>query len=127
MLKRLIIIDGSSLIYRAFHAIPLTLTSPSGLVSNAVFGFTQSLKKILKDFSPDYIGVAFDVKGPTFRHEKFAAYKAERPPMPDALSQQIPYIKKVVAGYGIAVFESQSFEADDIIATIAKKSVDAGL
>lgn len=118
---RLFIIDGSSLIYRAFHAIPATFTNSSGMPTNAVYGFIQSLRKILKDFAPGYIAVAFDVKGPSFRSDIFAEYKATRPAMPDLLSVQIPYIKRAVEAFGVYSLECQSFEADDVIATIAKK------
>ncbi|MBI5643897.1 MAG: DNA polymerase I [Deltaproteobacteria bacterium] len=119
--KTVFIIDGSSVIYRAFHAIPPTLTNSKGLPTNAIYGFLQSLRKILTDFKPGYIGIAFDVKGPSFRHELFTGYKAERKPMPDLLSIQIPYIKRVVEAFNIPVLEKQSFEADDIIATVVKK------
>ncbi|MBI5468756.1 MAG: DNA polymerase I, partial [Deltaproteobacteria bacterium] len=118
---RLFIIDGSSLIYRAFHAIPATFTNSRGMPTNAVYGFIQSLRKILKDFKPGYIAIAFDVKGPSFRHGIFTEYKAERPPMPDLLSVQIPYIKKAVKAFRIPALEMPSFEADDVIATLVKK------
>lgn len=118
---RLFIIDGSSLVYRAFHAIPSTFTNSAGLPTNAVYGFVQSLRKILKDFKPGYIAIAFDVKGPSFRHEIFTEYKASRPPMPDLLSVQIPYIKKVVEAMRIPALEYTAFEADDVIATLVKK------
>ncbi|MBI5888577.1 MAG: DNA polymerase I [Deltaproteobacteria bacterium] len=121
MEKRLIIIDGNSVVYRAFHAIPLTLANSAGLTTNAVYGFTQTLRKVIADFGPDYIAVAFDVKGPTFRHEKFAEYKAQRPPMPELLSPQIPYIKKMLRAMNVAVLECRSFEADDVIATVVKR------
>jgi len=88
--KTLFIIDGSSVIYRAFHAVPPAFATSEGMPTNAVYGFTQSLRKILGDFSPDYVAIAFDVKGPSFRHEIFTDYKAHRPPMPDQLSVQIP-------------------------------------
>ncbi|MBI5885570.1 MAG: DNA polymerase I [Deltaproteobacteria bacterium] len=117
----LIIIDGSSVIYRAFHAIPQTITNRSGMPTNAIYGFTQTLRKILADWKPDYIGVAFDVKGPSFRRELFTEYKATRPPMPDALQPQIPFIKRIVTGYGIPVLEKEGYEADDIIATLVKR------
>lgn len=119
--KRVFIIDGSYLIYRAFHAVPAAFTTSAGLPTNAVYGFTQSLRKILNDFKPEYIGIAFDVKGPSFRHEMFTGYKAERKPMPDLLSVQIPYIKRMTRAFNIPVLEKNSFEADDIIATIVKK------
>lgn len=117
----LIIIDGSSVIYRAFHAIPLTITNQSGMPTNAIYGFTQTLKKIMSDWKPDYIGVAFDMKGPSFRQELFTAYKATRPPMPDALQPQIPFIKRLVEAYGIPAMEKTGFEADDIIATLVAR------
>lgn len=119
--EKIYLIDGSSIIYRAFHAIPATLSNSKGLPTNAIYGFLQSLLKIIKDFNPGYIAVAFDVKGPSFRHEIYTEYKAERPPMPDLLSAQIPYIKRLVAAFRIPVLEKVSFEADDIIATVAKR------
>ncbi len=118
--REILIVDGSSVLYRAFHAIP-RLTSSSGLPTNAVYGFAQTLRKILKDRKPRFIAVAFDVKGGTFRHEIYEDYKAERPPMPDDLSLQIPYIKRLLHAYGIAVIEKEGYEADDVIATLAKK------
>jgi DNA polymerase-1 len=125
--KRLFIIDGSSLMYRAFHAIPATLTSPGGLPTNAVYGFTQTVRKILKEFDPEYIGVAFDMKGPTFRHEIYEEYKADRPAMPDILGEQIPYIKRMLRAMKIPVLEKQSYEADDIIAVVVKEAKGAKL
>jgi DNA polymerase-1 len=97
------------------------------LPSNAIYGFAQTLRKILKDYSPDYIGVAFDVKGPTYRHELYEEYKVERPAMPDDLGVQIPYIKKLVTAFDIPVFEKQGYEADDVIGTLAKKFSGSGL
>jgi DNA polymerase-1 len=123
----LIIIDGSALIYRAFYAIPDSFVTKSGLPTNAVYGFTQSVRKILKDYSPEYIAVAFDVKGPTHRHEIFDDYKAERPPMPDLLGEQIPHIKAVTKAYSIPVLEKTGYEADDIIAAVARRAGKAGL
>lgn len=125
--ETLCIIDGSSVFYRAFHAVPSSFTSTSGMPTNAVYGFTQTLRKIIKEFSPRYIAVAFDVKGPSFRHEMFTEYKAERPAMPDALSVQIPYIKRIVKAFNIAAIEMASYEADDVIATLAIKFAKKGL
>lgn len=119
--KRLFIIDGSSVFYRAFHAIQARLTSPEGMPTNAVYGFTQTLRKILNDYGPEYIAVAFDSKGPTHRHEAYEHYKAERPEMPDDLSVQIPFIKRVVEAFNIPVLEMSGFEADDIMATIDRR------
>ncbi len=120
--KRLIIIDGTALVYRAYHAIPATLSTSSGLQTNAVYGFTQSITKIIRDYSPDYLAVCFDVRGPTFRHAEYEAYKAERPPMPDMLAGQLPYIKKVLSALRVPVLERETFEADDLIATLAAKA-----
>ncbi|MBI5238365.1 MAG: DNA polymerase I [Deltaproteobacteria bacterium] len=124
--KRLIIIDGTSVAYRAFHAIPKEFKNSKGVPTNAVYGFTQTFKKIIA-LSPDYMAVAFDVKGPTFRHGMYEGYKKERPLMPDSLSMQLPYIKKIIKAFNVAVLESRSFEADDIIATIARAASKTGL
>ncbi len=124
--KKLLIIDGSSCIYRAFHAIPV-FTTRGGVPTNAVYGFVQTIRKLLKDIKPDYITVAFDVKGPSFRHELFKEYKIERPPMPDDLSPQIPYIKDIVKAFNISALEKQGFEADDVMATLEKKFSTEGL
>jgi len=117
----LIVIDGSNLVYRAFHAIPATLVNSSGLHTNAVYGFTQTFRKILDDYAPRYVAVAFDVRGETFRHAMHEGYKAERPSMPDLLSEQMPYIKRVVRAFNIPVLEKESFEADDIMATVVAR------
>ena len=115
----LYLIDGSSYIYRAYHAVRHLSTS-RGLPTNATFGFTNMLLKLLSDRKPEYMAMAFDVKGPTFRHEIYEAYKANRPPMPEDLAVQIPYIKQVVEGMNIPSLELQGYEADDIIGTLAR-------
>lgn len=117
---RLFLIDGSSYIFRAFYAIG-HLSNSKGLPTNAIYGFTQMLLKILKEHKPDYLAIVFDSKGPTFRSEIYKEYKANRPTMPDALSPQIPYIKKIIEAYGIVTLEFEGFEADDIIGTVAKR------
>ena len=124
--KTVYIIDGSSYIHRAFHAIR-NLSNSKGLPTNAIFGFTKMLIKLLDDKSPGYVAVAFDVKGPTFRHEMFKDYKATRPPMPEDMAVQIPYIKDVVAGLNVKIFEKEGYEADDIIGTIARIAGNQGL
>ena len=124
--KRLFLIDGSSYIYRAFFAIP-PLTNSKGLPTNAVYGYTSMLIKIIKDHRPDYLAVAFDAKGPTFRHEAYKDYKANRPTMPDELQPQIPYIHKVTEGFNLPVLSMQGVEADDIIGTIARQAAGHGL
>lgn len=125
--ETIILIDGSSLIYRAFHAVPPSFVNSKGMPTNAVYGFTQSVLKIIADFKPAYIVVAYDSKGPSFRHELFTEYKADRPPMPDALSVQIPYIKQMVAALNIKSLELTGFEADDVMATIVKRTSRGGL
>jgi DNA polymerase-1 len=114
--RTLYLIDGSAYIYRAYHAIR-NLANSKGLPTNAAFGFTRMLIKLIEDRSPEYVVMFFDAKGPTFRHEIYQDYKANRPPMPEDLSIQIPYIKEITHGFNISVIEMQGFEADDLIGT----------
>jgi DNA polymerase-1 len=123
--KTIYLIDGSAYIYRAYHAIR-GLSNSKGLPTNAVLGFTKMLLKLIEDRNPEYAGMFFDVKGPTFRHEMFDAYKANRPPMPEDLSIQIPYIKDITKGFNIPVVEMSGYEADDLIGTLARKAEEAG-
>jgi len=123
--KTIYLIDGSAYIYRAYHAIR-GLSNSKGLPTNAVLGFTKMLLKLIEDRNPEYVGMFFDVKCPTFRHEIFDAYKANRPPMPEDLSIQIPYIKDITKGFNIPVVEMSGYEADDLIGTLARKAEDAG-
>jgi len=124
--KRLILIDGMSHIYRAYYAIP-RLTNSKGFPTNAIYGFTSMLRKIIDDQKPDYIAVAFDLEGPTVRHEKLESYKATRKPMPEELSVQVPLIGKVCEAFRIPVISAPGYEADDVIGTLACKAIDAGL
>jgi DNA polymerase-1 len=117
---KLFLIDGSSYLFRAFYAIGHLSTS-KGLPTNATFGFTQMLLKVLKENRPDYLAVILDLKAPTFRSEVYKEYKANRPAMPEGLTPQIPYIKKVIEGYRIFLLEMEGYEADDLIGTIAKR------
>jgi len=125
-LKKLFLIDGSSYIFRAFFAVR-GLSTSKGLPTNAIFGFTSMLLKILKDHKPDGVAVVFDTKAPTFRTELYEAYKANRPEMPDDLAVQIPYIKKIVEAFRIPSLEQEGYEADDLIGTLAKKAEHDGL
>jgi DNA polymerase I len=120
------LVDGSSYIHRAYHAIR-GLSNSRGLPTNAVYGFTRMLMKLLDEKSPDFIAVVLDAKGPTFRHAIYKEYKATRPPMPEDMAIQIPYIKQVIAGFDIAMLEKQGYEADDIIATITALANNQGL
>src|SRR3989338_4047929 len=124
--KQLLLIDGTSYIYRAFYAIP-HLSNSKGLPTNAIYGFAQMLLKVIKDFKTDHIAVAFDVKGPSFRHKLYEEYKAHRPEMPDNLKPQIPYIKEIVKAFNIPCLELEGYEADDIIGTISKHMKERGL
>lgn len=119
------LIDGSAYIYRAYHAIR-GLANSKGFPTNAVFGFTRMLQKIIEERSPRYIAMFFDAKGPTFRHAMYEKYKANRPPMPEDLSSQIPYIKDVTRGFNIPVLEMAGYEADDLIGTVACEAQQAG-
>ncbi|MFH1783226.1 MAG: DNA polymerase I [Candidatus Omnitrophota bacterium] len=125
-MKKLFLIDGNSYCYRAFYAIK-GLANSQGLPTNAVYGFIMMLKKLIASESPDYLAVAFDLKGPTFRHKKFKEYKIHRKPMPDELITQMPLIKKILDANNIRLFEKEGYEADDILATIANKANAEGL
>ncbi len=123
--RRVLLIDGNSFCYRAFYAIK-SLSTSTGQPTNAIYGFVTMLNKLLAEYKPQYLAVAFDVKGPTFRHKKFTDYKIHRKPMPDDLRVQLPTIKKILKAYRICVFEKEGYEADDIIATLAKGLSEAG-
>ena len=113
------LVDGSSYIHRAYHAIR-HLSNSKGVPTNAVFGFCKMILKLFDEKNPEYIAIAFDTKGPTFRHEIFEAYKANRPPMPEDLVVQLPYIKKFLRSLNVVMMEKEGFEADDIIGTMAR-------
>ena len=123
--KTLYLIDGSAYIYRAFFALP-ALNNSKGLQTNAVYGFTTTLLKIIREHKPDGLAVAFDEKGPTLRHEEFKEYKAQRPPMPDGMKSQIPYIHQVVEALNIPVVKQAGYEADDLIGTLARQAEQVG-
>ncbi|HBR50927.1 MAG TPA: DNA polymerase I, partial [Nitrospira sp.] len=121
----LYLIDGSAYIYRAFFALP-ALNNSKGLQTNAVYGFMTTLLKIIREHRPDGLVVAFDEKGPTLRHEEFKEYKAQRPPMPDGMKAQIPYIHRVVEALNIPAVKQVGYEADDLIGTLARQAEQAG-
>ncbi|HET7058716.1 MAG TPA: DNA polymerase I [Nitrospiraceae bacterium] len=124
--KTLYLIDGSAYIYRAFFALP-PLSNSKGQQTNAVYGFTTMLLKILREHTPDCLAVVFDEKGPTQRHEEFKAYKAQRPEMPHGMQAQIPLIHRVVQAMAVPVIRQVGLEADDLIGTLARKAEAAGL
>ena len=119
--KRLLLVDAYGLIYRAFHAIP-PLTNSRGQLTNAAFGFTSILLRAIADAHPERAIVAFDAPGATHRHERFPAYKAQRPSMPDELRSQVPLVRDLVAALGLPLLEAPGYEADDVIGTIAEQA-----
>ncbi len=123
MAKRLIIIDSNALLHRSFHALPPLMTK-SGQETGAVYGYLLTLFKAIGDLKADYIVACFDTKAPTFRHEMYLEYKAQRPVTPSGIISQIPVAKEVLAAFGIPVFAKEGVEADDLIATICKKVSD---
>ena len=121
----LYLIDGSAYIYRAYHAIR-PLSTSRGLPTHAVFGFLSILRRLLRERSPEYLAVAFDTRGPVFRHRLYDRYKANRPPMPEDLAVQIPYIRESVAAHRILVLEHDDQEADDLIASVTARMTGQG-
>ncbi|HWQ80001.1 MAG TPA: DNA polymerase I [Anaerovoracaceae bacterium] len=119
---KLIIIDGNSLINRAYYALQRPMITKSGLYTHGVYGFLNMLNKIKTDYQPDYIAVAFDRKAPTFRHLEYAEYKATRKGMPPELAMQLPLLKDVLTAMKVKMLEIDGFEADDIIGTVVKKA-----
>src|SRR3989339_32950 len=120
-----LLIDGNSLAYRAFYALPDTMKTSTGIVTNAIYGFTSMLLKILEE-EPDYVAISFDLKEPTFRHKEYKEYKATREKAPPTLHQQMPYIKEVAEAFDIPIFEMAGYEADDVIGTLAKEAEKEG-
>ena len=125
MEKTLVIIDGNSIINRAFYAIP-DLTNKQGLHTNAIYGFTTMLFKIIDTYNPTHISVAFDKKAPTFRHLEYKDYKAGRKKMPDELKQQMEPLKLLLDKFNINRLEIEGYEADDIIGTVSLKAEQEG-
>jgi DNA polymerase-1 len=119
--KKLVLIDAMSLIFRAFHAPMQTeLRSPSGMPTKAIYIFVRTLRKILKDQRPDYVGVAFDLTAPTFRDKLFEEYKANRPAFPEELALQLPYVRRFCRALGLTLVEKEGYEADDVMGTLAE-------
>jgi DNA polymerase-1 len=119
------LIDGSAFLYRAFHAIQ-HLSTAKGHPTNATYGVTRILMKLIREKNPTYAAVFFDVKGPTFRHEKYADYKANRPPMPDEMAVQIPDVHRMIATLNIPVVQKSGYEADDLVGTYARIAREQG-
>ena len=126
MLDKLLLIDGHSILNRAFYGVP-DLTNSKGLHTNAVYGFLNILFKVLEEEKPKYLMVAFDVKQKTFRHEMFEAYKGTRKPMPQELHEQVPVIQEVLKAMNIKVVTKPGYEADDVLGTLAFRAEEEGL
>ncbi len=126
MSEKIVLIDGHSILNRAFFGIP-DLTNSAGLHTNAVYGFLNIMFKILEEEKPQYLTVAFDVHAPTFRHKMYAEYKGTRKPMAEELRQQVPVMKEMLKAMGVVTVEQEGYEADDILGTIARRSETAGL
>lgn len=126
MAEKMVLIDGHSILNRAFYAIP-ALSNAEGLPTNAVYGFLNILFKILDEERPQYLAVAFDLKAPTFRHAMFDAYKGTRKPMPKELHEQVPVIKQVLQAMNVYIIEKEGFEADDLIGTMSRIGEEAGM
>lgn len=126
MSKKLVLIDGHSILNRAFFGLP-DLTNSEGLHTNAVYGFLNILFKILEEEQPDYLTVAFDVHAPTFRHKMYGEYKGTRSPMDEALRQQVPLMKEMLTAMGVRIVEKEGYEADDLLGTLAGRGEREGM
>ncbi|MBP3206100.1 MAG: DNA polymerase I [Lachnospiraceae bacterium] len=125
-MKKLVLIDGHSILNRAFYGLP-ELSNAEGLHTNAIYGFLNIMFKILEEEKPDYLAVAFDVHAPTFRHKMYDAYKGTRKPMPEELREQVPVMKEVLKAMHVVIMEQAGLEADDILGTLAKKAERDGM
>ncbi len=126
MSEKIVLIDGHSILNRAFYGVP-DLTNSEGLHTNAVYGFLNIMFKILDEEKPEYLTVTFDVHAPTFRHEMYADYKGTRKPMAEELRQQVPVIKEVLQAMDIAIIEKAGLEADDLLGTISRICEEKGM
>ncbi len=126
MNNKIVLIDGHSILNRAFYGVP-DLTNSEGLHTNAIYGFLNIMFKILEEEKPEYLTVAFDVHAPTFRHEMYADYKGTRKPMMEELRQQVPVMKEVLRAMGVKIIEQAGLEADDLLGTVSKQSEQAGM
>ena len=126
MAEKLVLIDGHSILNRAFYGLP-DLTNSEGLHTNAVYGFLNIMFRILEEEKPNYLAVAFDVHAKTFRHQMYEAYKGTRKPMPEELREQVPLMKEVLRAMKVQILEKEGFEADDVLGTLARKAEHAGI
>lgn len=125
--KKLVLFDGHAMVHRAFHAVPEDFSTKAGEPVNATFGFTSMLMKAMLEEKPAYIAMTFDRPSPTFRHQQFAAYKAQRPTLPDNMRPQFARIREVVQAFGIPIYEKDGFEADDVLGTLSVQATQQGV
>ncbi len=121
MSDKLVLIDGNSIVNRAFYGVPM-LTNSEGMHTNAIYGFLNIMFKILEEEIPSHLAIAFDLKAPTFRHKKYEAYKGTRKPMPDELREQIPVLKELLAAMRVCIVQKEGYEADDLLGTLARRA-----
>jgi len=120
--KKLFLVDAMAHVYRAFYAPMVRMNAPNGMPTKVPFLFSNILRRLIKDYKPDYIGIVFDTSKPTFRDKLFESYKAQRPPMPDEMSVQLPYVRRLCQAMCMPILELDGYEADDVIGTLAKKA-----
>lgn len=122
-----VVIDGNSLINRAYYAIQRPMITKDGTYTQGIYGFISMLNKMLDEYVPEYVAVAFDRKAPTFRHREYEAYKAGRKSMPDELAMQMPIMKEVLKTMNIKTLELDGYEADDILGTLSREAEEHGM
>ena len=125
--KKLFLVDAMAHIYRAFYAPMVRMNAPSGIPTKVPFLFANIVRRLIKDYKPDYVAIVFDTRKPTFRDKLFEAYKAQRPPMPDEMSVQLPYVRRLCEAMRLPILELDGYEADDVIGTVAKQGVKKNL
>ena len=125
--KKLFLVDAMAHIYRAFYAPMVRMNAPSGIPTKVPFLFANILRRLIKDYQPEYLGIVFDTSKPTFRDKLFESYKAQRPPMPDEMRVQLPYVRRLCEAMRLPILELDGYEADDVIGTMAKKGVEKKL
>ena len=123
----LVLFDGNALVHRAFHALPSLTVTKTGEVVSAVYGFALMLLKVINELKPTQCAVAFDTKAPTFRHQMFDQYKAQRPKTPDELVNQLGRVRQLVEDFGIPIFELDGYEADDVLGTLSHQASQQGI
>ena len=126
MSEKILLIDGHSILNRAFYGLP-DLTNSEGQHTGAVYGFLNILFRILEEEKPDYLTVAFDLHAPTFRHKMYEAYKGTRKGMPDELREQVPLMQEMLCAMGVKIVTLEGYEADDLLGTIARRSEAKGM